>query len=64
MPGYAWPPALRTGSFDAMLNFEIADGPVYERFAGRADAPPTTGLDSGCRRERRLRRARRRDLGS
>jgi hypothetical protein len=26
----AWPPALRTGSFEAMLNFEIADQPIYD----------------------------------
>ena len=30
MPGYAWPPALRIGSFDAMLNFDIADHPIYD----------------------------------
>lgn len=26
----AWPRALRTGSFDAMLNFDIADHPIYD----------------------------------
>jgi hypothetical protein len=26
----AWPPALRTGSFDAVLNFDIADHPIYD----------------------------------
>jgi hypothetical protein len=26
----AWPPALRTGSFDAKLNFDIADHPIYD----------------------------------
>ena len=26
----AWPSALRTGSFDAMLGFEIADHPIYD----------------------------------
>jgi hypothetical protein len=26
----AWPPALRTGSFDAMLDFETADHPIYD----------------------------------
>jgi hypothetical protein len=30
VPGYAWPPALRTGSFAAMLNFEIGDHPIYD----------------------------------
>ena len=26
----AWPPALRTDSSDGMLNFEIADHPIYD----------------------------------
>src|SRR5262245_14392130 len=45
----AWPPALRTGSCDALLNFEIADHPIYDgpgapRASRRPSARPLVGV--------------------